>query len=374
MPDFNDEQKEALKRYAQVYSELGNNVPEKMDELRAKMLALSPTDFEGYRLLGIDLLKWSDDHLGVVREGPLRGESKHWKIMEDAGLSYSMVQDAPEYKKSTENMYDFSETIQSFTEEIRETMLSRLRVHAMEMLKHPENLTPPEMAVTVYWKHGIYVNGTDNPIIEKILSYVEDKQLDKLIGLIGSNSQNPASKEVFERLTGEQLGKTTKVRMQQLKDWAGPEHVKKLEDEYAAKKAEIPLRKLKDSFNKLQSMSIQTYISGTAEVVDGCTYLRRSVESGFDTIFSRKSGAVKEYGLRNSAEQANRTIKDRRVTQFIKDVRDVDEDGRIDRALAKIGIQWAIDRAGQTADTDDRPDPEVEALFGKKRSGLRSTS
>ncbi|OCX72460.1 hypothetical protein A6M27_01105 [Acidithiobacillus thiooxidans] len=358
----------ALESVRDFYEYLPDRVHDLMDAIKDRHEELSPADFEGHRKVRADFQAGVDDVLGIIREGPDRGANKNWMTLEKAGFTPDEISKMPLMDDVQNATRRHGQNLSAFSKELDNQFTENLKAHGKELLKNPDNLSKSEMGQAVFWKHGIQVEGTDNLMLNRFIDAVDNKDLPKLLSSIGHNSQNPASQEIFERLTGETLGKTQKARVETLEKWAGSEVVQSMKSEQAEKAAaraiEKPLKNLQNRYDDLKNLHIRTRNGQGQEVVlNGHEYLSSSAEMGFKDTFSRKKGAVLEYGLLNKEEGIYRTVKDTRLTQFIKAARDVDSDGQWLPALEKAGIalpsEVGINKGKEPEQKATSPDPET---------------
>ncbi|QFX96683.1 zincin-like metallopeptidase domain-containing protein [Acidithiobacillus thiooxidans] len=333
----------ALESVRDFYEYLPDRVHDLMDTIKDRHEELSPADFEGHRQVRADFQAGVDDVLGIIREGPDRGANKNWLTLEKAGFTPDEISKMPLMDDVQNATRRHGQNLSAFSKELDNQFTENLKAHGKERLKNPENLSKLEMGQAVFWKHGIQVEGTDNLMLNRFIDAVDNKDLPKLLSSIGHNSQNPASQEIFERLTGETLGKTQKARVETLEKWAGSEVVQTMKTEQAEKAAaraiEKPIKNLQNRYDDLKNLRVRTLNGqGQEMVLNGHEYLSHSADMGFTDTFSRKKGAVLEYGLLNKEEGIYRTVKDTRLTQFIKAARDVDSEGQWLPALEKAGI------------------------------------
>ncbi len=358
----------ALESVRDFYEYLPDRVQDLMDAIKDRHEELSPADFEGQRKVRADFQAGVDDVLGIIREGPDRGANKNWLTLEKAGFTPDEISKMPLMDDVQNATRRHGQNLSAFSKELDNQFTENLKAHGKELLKNPDNLSKSEMGQAVFWKHGIQVEGTDNLMLNRFIDAVDNKDLPKLLSSIGHNSMNPASQEIFERMTGETLGKTQKARVETLEKWAGSEVVQSMKSEQAEKAAaraiEKPLKNLQNRYDDLKNLHIRTRNGQGQEVVlNGHEYLSSSAEMGFKDTFSRKKGAVLEYGLLNKEEGIYRTVKDTRLTQFIKAARDVDSEGQWLPALEKAGIvllsEVGINKGKEPGQKATSPDPET---------------
>ncbi len=337
------EKEAALESVREFYEHLPDHVQELMGTIKDRHEELSPVDFEGHRKVRVDFQAGVDDVLGIIREGPDRGANKHWLTLEKAGFTPDEISKMPLMDDVQNATRRHGQNLSAFSKELDTQFTENLKAHGKEILQNSEPLSKQDMAQAVYWKHGVQVESTDNPMLNRFIDAVENKDLPKLLSSIGHNSMNPASQEVFERITGESLGKTQKDRVETLEKWAGPDVVQAMKSEQAKKVAEQaiekPIKNLQNRYAGLKEVLVRTQDSQKGEIVlNGQDYLSSSIEKGFTETFAKPKGAVIEYGLLNKEEGIYRTVKDTRISQFAKAVREVDLDGKILPALEKAGI------------------------------------
>ncbi|MBU2788227.1 DUF1738 domain-containing protein [Acidithiobacillus sp. VAN18-1] len=324
-------------------------MPDKMDALfdktRETAAKLDPLDEQAQIKLRKDYQQGVDDVFGIIREGPDRGTDRHILELERAGVTE--VYQTPEVQKYREISEKQRERASDFRRALDEQWKAQIRERGKEVLQGVDAGTTPVSkeleAAAVYWKQGIFVSEHSQPV-RAILDDIEQKNLPRMLSLIGHNSQNPASQEVFTRMTGIALGKSQKERVAQLEAWAGPEKVAALQ-QAAAKKAErereeAPRKALRVAFDALSSSQVRVSIDGGSRVVDGQEYIELKASRGYTQVGSHKNGAVVERFLRNPQTSATTRFNDRRFNEFCKAVQSLDPDGDLVKAMetAKIPL------------------------------------
>ncbi|MBU2768799.1 hypothetical protein HAP94_22205, partial [Acidithiobacillus ferrivorans] len=193
-----------------------------------------------------------------------------------------------------------------------------------------ENTPIEDVAVAIFNKHGI-----ETPVTPKIVSLVQNRDVDGVQSAIGYNSMNPASQEVFEHMTGIKLAKTQKKRVEQIDAWAGitPEQRQAMESEKSAQRqAREANRELERTWESLKHMNMRGGDNGQ-------DFVLAIVKEGHTRATSYKKGASTQYGLLNSETQSTRFIqKNRDFNDFCKAIVMMDPNGDVLVALQKAGL------------------------------------
>ncbi|UTV80115.1 zincin-like metallopeptidase domain-containing protein [Acidithiobacillus sp. YTS05] len=335
-----DPKEQAIAEYGRFYQELPENVDKLIEDLEKRFSALHPTDQDGFAKAMRDTQIQADDVFGIIREGPDRGSSNPELALEKAVL---------ELEKRSELFHQHYPVIEAQSNRYRnavkhaqEQMKERLKEHGREVLRDTSKLIREEIVAACHWKQGNLAL-PDSEHVKGFVQAVEQKDLKRMLSLIGHNSQNPDSQEAFSRLTGVPLGNTHKERVSQLEEWAGPEIVatlkKKEEEKARARAEEAPRKALRVAFDGLSTLRVNM----GAETVDGQKFIEAKARDGFTQVSSRKKGAVIERRLRNPESEQVTWLSDSRFQGFCKAVQELEPSGDLVKAMetAKIPLELA---------------------------------
>lgn len=327
-------------------------MPHKMDMLfedtRKAAAKLDILDEAGQIELRRQYSKKLEEISGIIREGPDRGADRHVLALVNAGVSSEGLYQRPEMQRYRAVCDEQGARASAFRKELDENLKDRFREYGKEILRavdsHNEVVPTERQVAAVFWKHGIMASEGNQHVINFVRD-VEEKNLPRLLSVIGHNSQNPASQEAFTRLTGVPLGKTQSERVAQLEKWAGPEVVaamKAQQAERSAAKAQERIHKnLHSSFEHLDCLQVRinskAHGPGNDVVVNGKDYLLIKVSQGMDRIVSEKRGAVTQYRLR-AEDGTSSGVKSRELTDFAKAVLTVSPDGDVRQAFTTVGL------------------------------------
>lgn len=315
-------------------------MPHKMDMLfedtRNAAAKLDILDEAGQIELRRQYSKKLDEVFGIIREGPDRGAGRHVLALINAGVPLEGLyqHDMQRYQEVSSQQ---GERASAFRKELDENLKDQFREYGKEILRvvdsHSEVVPKERQVAAVFWKHGIMASEGNQHVVNFVRD-VEEKNLPRLLSVIGHNSDNPASQEAFTRLTRVPLGKTQKERVAQLEKWAGPEVVADMQarqaERSAAKARERLHENLHSTFDHLGSLQVriksEAHGPGPDVVVNGKDYLLIKVSQGMDRIVSEKRGAVTQYRLR-AEDGTSSGVKSRELTDFAKAVLAVSPDG-----------------------------------------------
>ena len=327
-------------------------MPDKMDMLfedtRKAAAKLDILDEAGQIELRRQYSKQLEEIYGIIREGPDRGADQHILALVNAGVPAEGLYQRPEMQRYRAVCDEQGARASAFRKELDENLKDRFREYGKEILRvvdsHSEVVPTERKVAAVFWKHGIMASEENQHVINFVRD-VEEKNLPRLLSVIGHNSENPASQEAFTRLTGVPLGKTQSERVAQLEKWAGPEVVAAMQakqaERSAAKAQERIHKNLYRSFEHLDSLQVRinskAHGPGNDVVVNGKDYLLIKVSQGMDRVVSEKRGAVTQYRLR-AEDGTSSGVKARELTDFAKAVLAVSPDGDVRQAFTTVGL------------------------------------
>ncbi|MBU2767634.1 hypothetical protein HAP94_16010, partial [Acidithiobacillus ferrivorans] len=200
-----------------------------------------------------------------------------------------------------------------------------------------ENTPIEDVAVAIFNKHGI-----ETPVTPKIVSLVQNRDVDGVQSAIGHNSQNPASQEVFETMTGIKLAKTQKKRVEQIDEWAGisPEQRATMDAEREAQRREREtLQYLGYTWETLSHINMRGGGNGQDWVMTEIEKEGRTHINGTKVGESGMRGF--KWGLLNpekSHEGIRYIQKNRDFNEFCKSIVAIDLNGDVLVALQKAGL------------------------------------
>lgn len=248
---------------------------------------------------------------------------------------------------------------QDLQKEMLELSKQKLMQEGKAALEKADENTPiEEIAVAIFNKNGIDTGkGVPN-----IVAYVQERDVEKIQGVIGWNSMNDASQEIFEYVTGVKLGKTQKKRIAQIDAWAGisPEQRAQIEAEKeAANTARQNVKNLTRAWERLEQIRMRRGGNGQE-------YVLSRIQEGYTHAGSYAKAVGKQYGLGvPGTENLVFMTKSRDFTDFCKAVLALTPDGEVLPALEKAGLLEApAAPIEETVTTEtEAVDPEIERLF-----------
>ena len=375
-----DPKEQAIMAYNRFHQELPENMDRFIERIDQRFDSLDPTSSDAFAGAMRDTIAESDKVFGIVAEG--KGRGAFWP---ELGLARADVEDV-RIQELRDIWRDTSEAqtgrYRPSIDAVRERLTGRLKEHGKEVLKNPESLSPKQIVIASYWKHGLLVDDKSQTV-DKMVHAIEEKDLKTLLPWIGHNSQNPGSEEAFSRITGVKLGKTQSARVAQLETWAGADRVAALNQEGAEKarqKAEeAPRKALRRAFDALSYSKIQISTEAGFKVIDGQQYIGWKAAHGYTHVRVHKKGAVVERFLQNLETNETSRIKDRRFGAFCKAVHGLEPGGDLMKAMeiAKIPLDLPQKEPEKTQATQvsnpvpKAPDPEKISAYEAKRQARK---
>lgn len=338
-PEHLSPEQKALAEYWAFYDQMPERAEKLMERMDERAEKLAPADFRGYSEWMRDFSKDAEKVFGIIAEGPNRGAAEPEMKLSDA-FPGKYIGDFPEVQAARRQAAHVGEQLSEFGENFRERFRERLKAYGADLVKANDFKSQQEMILATYWKHGIEA-GPDSPMVGKLLTAVENKDLKTMLPWIGHNSQNPATEEAFTRLTGVALGKTQKARVAQLEAWAGPERAEALHKERSemakARAEEEPRKDLRRAFDALYGMSVQVSANST-EILDGQKWIEYKVAEGYTHVISRKRGAVVHRSLKDPETEFTSSLKDSRFQNYCKAIQALEPSGDIAKAMEMAKI------------------------------------
>jgi len=339
-------EQQAWEKFRQTRDQLPERIDTLLEQTRAAAEKLDPEDEQGQIKLRKDFQAGIDEAFGIITEGPNRGADKHILALRNAGIHPNSIPESPDVLKYHEEVETQWERVSDFRHNLDAQLKAQLQERGKVILQALDDKVPgaeiskEREAVAVYWKHGIVAINENSPYLKQMLADIEQKNLPRMLGLIGHNSQNPASQEVFERMTGITLGKTQKERVAQLESWAGPEKVAKVQEAKKQLGADIARNRLAAAYKKLDGVRVQIDepAHGGIVTVSGQDYLHIKVSHGTDHVYAEKQGATVAYRLRNLETNVTNGVNAKEFNEFAKATLAIAPDGDVRKALGHIGI------------------------------------
>ncbi|MGK9452295.1 DUF3560 domain-containing protein [Acidithiobacillus caldus] len=359
-------------RAIQEYRSFYDRMPERADQLvaaiRERANRLAPADFRGFAELARDLNRGVDDVFGILREGENRGASAPDLRLAQA-LSRENIADLPVVQNARAQSRAMGDRFHDLNMELREGFQKRLREHGKALLRAGALHEPREIVQAVYWKHGIEA-GPDSPMVDKLATAVQEKDLKTLVGWIGHNSQNPATEEAFTLLTQVPLGRTQKERVAQLEAWAGRERVEALrkarEEAERSRAEEAPRKALRQAFDALAHIRVRLSKQSVG-AIDGQEWIAAKVAEGYTTVGNHQKGAVTLRHLENPETGQTVWLKDSRFQSYCRAIQALESSGDVAKAMetAKIPLgerpkEIELARAPEKAPEPKAPNPYEE--------------
>ncbi len=369
-PERLSPEERAIQEYKAFYDQMPERADKLIAETRERASKLAPADFHGFSEMARDFSKGVDAVFGIIPEGEHRGASAPDLRLSEA-LSTTYIAELPVVRNAHEQSQRVGDRFQAFDKELREEFREKLREHGKELLRSGTLQEPREMVQAVYWKHGIEV-GPDSPIVNKLTTAVQDKDLKVLLPLIGHNSQNPGSEEAFSRLTGVKLGKTQKERVAQLEVWAGPERVaalrKEREDVQKSRAEEAPRKAVRQAFDALAGINVRLS-EKSVETMDGQKWLEAKVSEGYTTVGTHKKGAITLRHLENPNNRQTVWLKDSRFQSYCKAIQALEPSGDVAKAMetAKIPLDVKLKEVEPARDSEKAPETQAPNPYEEKQ-------
>lgn len=342
-PERRSPEERAIQEYKAFYDQMPGRADKLIAETRERASKLAPADFRGFSEMARDFNKGVDDVFGIIRDGESRGASDPDLRLSEA-LSTTYIAELPVVQNARKQSRLVTDRFQAFGKELREEFREKLREHGKELLQSGTLQEPREMVQAVYWKHGIEA-GPDSPMVDKLMTAVQDKDLKVLLPLIGYNSQNPGSEEAFSRLTGVKLGKTQKERVAQLEGWAGPERVEALrkerEDAARSRAEEAPRKAVRQAFDALTGINVRLS-EKSVETMDGQAWIEAKVAEGYTQVGTHKKGAITLRHLKNPDTQQTVWLKDSRFQSYCKAIQALEPSGDVAKAMETAKIPLTV--------------------------------
>lgn len=149
-------------------------------------------------------------------------------------------------------------------------------------------------------------NGAVGKMHRSFALALADKDYDYLIGWIARpKGQNDLSKKFFTQATGIKLPKTARDITTTLYAWAGysAEDALQIEAEKAQRHEQaLQQRQAQDELDSATRILENTKVNHNGTLKTGKAFIDDIIEAGFDTLETKKVGAVNRYRLVNSAE------------------------------------------------------------------------
>ncbi|MDH0342122.1 DUF6908 domain-containing protein [Chromobacterium haemolyticum] len=149
-------------------------------------------------------------------------------------------------------------------------------------------------------------NGSVNKMHRSFALALADKDYDYLIGwLARPKGQNDLSKKFFTQASGIKLPKTARDITTALYAWAGysAEDAARIEAEKAQRHEQaLQQRQAQDELDSATRILENTQVNHNGTLKTGKAFIDDIIEAGFDTLETKKVGAVNRYRLVNSAE------------------------------------------------------------------------
>lgn len=377
-----DPEQEAWERLRRVTEAMPGQMDALFARIRESAGKLDPVNEQARTNLYRDYQQSLDEIFGIIREGPDRGADRHILDLEKAGITeIYQTPDVQRYGEVSEQQgaraSDFRRVLdEQWKAQLRERGKAILEEINTEAVAHYESgfgewrasrgaIANAMEVAAVYWRHGIFVSPQSQQV-RNILDDIEQKNLPRLLALIGHNSGNLASQEVFSRITGAHLGKTQKERVAQLEAWAGPQKVAEMQQQAQDRErqaqeqaqqetAERAHRTLRDAYQNLGGLAITVSDDdGGQRTVNGKEYIALKASQGMDHVDTRKQGAAKTYRLVDNEEGRNSSVKSREFTEFCKAVIAVQPDGDVRKAMEAVNI--AMPGKEMAEPRNDEPD------------------
>jgi antirestriction protein ArdC len=341
-PERLSPEQKAIEEYKAFYDQMPERAGKLMAEARERAARLAPADFRGFSDLARDFNKGVDDVFGIIREGENRGASAPELHLAQA-LSRGSITDLPVVKSARAQSRAIGDRFHDLNMELREGFRERLREYGKALLRAGTLHEPREIVQAVYWKHGIEA-GPDSPMVDKLVTAVQEKDLKTLTGWIGHNSQNPATEEAFTLLTQVPLGRTQKERVAQLEAWAGPERVEALhkarEEAERSRAEEAPRKAVRQTFDALTAINVRLS-EKSAETLDGQEWIAAKVAEGYTTVGNHQKGAVTLRHLENPKTRQTVWLKDSRFQSYCRAIQALEPSGDIAKAMEAAKIPLA---------------------------------
>ncbi|MGE0047753.1 MAG: DUF3560 domain-containing protein [Acidithiobacillus sp.] len=333
----------AIQEFADFHEGMHERVGKVLSEAWSRLDTIDPADVEAQRKEIQRYQKELADARGLGKHGML---SEPWLKLEDALGEEKMREDFPEKERALQIAVEVGIRVRNFEQEIRQRLKDRLIVKGKEVLSSGEGLSPQKMVAACYWKRGILAEETSAQVVDFVKD-VENKNLPRMLSLIGNNSQNPGSEEAFTRLTGVALGKTQSARVAQLEGWAGPEKVQALQqaamDREQKRAEEAPRTALRKAFDGLAGLRVNM----GDKTVDGQAFVESAVGKGFTQVKNRKKGAVTERYLLNADTGKTMWLKGSTFQSYCKAVQGLEPSGDLAKAMEAAKIPLAVVPKGQ---------------------------
>ncbi|MBU2821271.1 MAG: DUF3560 domain-containing protein [Acidithiobacillus caldus] len=341
-PERLSPEQKAIEEYKAFYDQMPERAGKLMAEARERAARLAPADFRGFSDLARDLNRGMDDVFGILREGENRGASAPDLRLAQA-LSRENIADLPVVQSARAQSRAIGDRFHDLNMELREGFRERLREHGKALLRAGTLHEPREIVQAVYWKHGIEA-GPDSPMVDKLVTAVQEKDLKTLTGWIGHNSQNPATEEAFTLLTQVPLGRTQKERVAQLEAWAGPERVEALhkarEEAERSRAEEAPRKAVRQTFDALTAINVRLS-EKSAETLDGQEWIAAKVAEGYTSVGNHQKGAVTLRHLENPETRQTVWLKDSRFQSYCRAIQALEPSGDIAKAMEAAKIPLA---------------------------------
>ena len=369
-PERLSPEQKAIEEYKAFYDQMPERADKLMAEARERAARLAPADFRGFSDLARDFNKGVDDVLGIICEGENRGASAPELHLAQA-LSRGSITDLPVVKSAREQSRLVGDRFRDLDTELREGFQDRLRRHGKELLKSGTLKEPCDMVLAAYWKHGIEAT-PESPMVDKLVTATQEKDLKTLMSWIGHNSQNPATEEAFTLLTNVPLGRTQKERVAQLEAWAGPERVEALrkgrEDREKARAEQAPREAVRRTFDALTDLNVRLS-QNSAKTMDGQEWIESKVAEGYTTVGNHKKGAITLRHLENPETGQTVWLKDSRFQSYCKAIQALEPSGDIVKAMvmAKIPLVEKSKENAPVREPEKAPEPKVPNPYEEKQ-------
>ncbi|MBN6741526.1 DUF2958 domain-containing protein, partial [Acidithiobacillus sp. MC6.1] len=244
---------------------------------------------------------------------------------------------------------------------MRERLLAVNQARGKQTMKElPDDAPLAEYAAAVFMAEYGHIAHPDQ--IERILADIEQRNVDRLLSLIGHNSQNAASQRIFERATGIRLGKTQKERVRQIDAWAGisPEQRRATDSEREAdRRHHQRLRDVRDAWEPLSRIRVQT----EGSILNAQEFVQKMLADGYTTAVAVKRGAAREYRLMDAERNTRSLGGNRQLNRFLFNVLAVEHGGDIAAAMRLAGMDTVPDLAPSAPLPEEIITPEqAEAL------------
>jgi len=187
--------------------------------------------------------------------------------------------------------------------------------------------------------------GFESPL--KVLEYIKNRDVEKLLDQIGHNSLNKVSEKIFSRATGVELGKTQKARVAQILSWAGlteEEYNRKKQMQKEEEEQKYKLEHRYDEITSLWSRLGNEQVNSAKGIITLQRWILDTVEQYPEAkADTTGNGAVKRYAINLDGETI-RSLSQRRncakthLSEFLREIRKIQPDGNILEALRAAGL------------------------------------